>query len=130
VIRITDRQGYECMRPSKETNNENLVRLVKKFAASWQPCLAGWKEDYFADLKYTGFEGYTFSNRDKKIVFYTLGGEIVFAFSDHIPNLDTAPKQGRTEVGVGLGASLLSTWSPLQAPLSTVCRCAAAQAHP
>jgi hypothetical protein len=36
----------------------------------------------FADLKYTGFVGYTFSNQDKKIVFYTLGGEIVFAFSD------------------------------------------------
>jgi hypothetical protein len=47
VIRITDRQGYECMRPSKETNNENLVRVVTKFAASWRPCLAGWKEDYF-----------------------------------------------------------------------------------
>jgi len=84
VVRITDRQGYECARPFKETNNEKLVRAVTNFAASWRPCLAGWKEDYFAELKYTGFVGFTFTKGDKKIVFYTLGGEMVFAFSDRI----------------------------------------------
>jgi hypothetical protein len=43
--------------------------------------LVDWKEDYFAELKHTGFVGVTFTNGDKKIVFYTLGGEMVFAFS-------------------------------------------------
>jgi hypothetical protein len=86
VVRITARQGYECMRPFNETRDKELVRAVKTFAASWRPCLAGWNEDYLAELKYTGFVGITFTKGDKKLVFHTLGGEMVFAFSDHIPN--------------------------------------------
>jgi hypothetical protein len=86
VVRITAKQqGYECMRPFKEINAAKLAEAVKTFAAPWRACLAGWKEEYFADAKYTGFVGITFTTEDKKIVFYALGGEMVFAFSDNLP---------------------------------------------
>jgi len=86
LVRITHRQFYECMRPFKESNDAKLVQAVKTFAAAWRPCLTGWKEEYFAEFKYTGFVGITFTTGEKKIVFHTLGGEMIFAFSDHLPN--------------------------------------------
>jgi hypothetical protein len=41
VVRIPDKQGYECMRPFKEVNDAKLVKAVKAFAAPWRPCLVG-----------------------------------------------------------------------------------------
>jgi len=82
------------MRPFSESNEAKLVQAVKAFATPWRPCLAGWKEEYFAELKYTGFVGITFTTGEKKIVFHTLGGEMIFLFSDHLPNSETAVKRG------------------------------------
>ena len=82
------------MRPFSESNEAKLVQAVKAFATAWRPCLAGWKEEYFADLKYTGFVGITFATGEKKIVFHTLGGEMIFLFSDRLPNAETAVKRG------------------------------------
>jgi len=94
-VRLTaDKQFYECMRPFSESNEAKLVQAVKAFATPWRPCLAGWKEEYFAELKYTGFVGITFTTGEKKIVFHTLGGEMIFLFSDHLPNSETAVKRG------------------------------------